>query len=93
MSAHERPRSPRIIPRTPFPVQHDTGKVRRWSPMSSRGGTRTPDPVINRPLADSLSLWDLTHLTFGRRGEKRPEDPRSSPDKSPDTFWLGDATP
>ena len=47
--------------------------------MSSRGGTRTPDPVINSHLLYQLSYSGSAargRLTAGRGKRKRPFDAR-----------------
>ena len=58
----------------------------RWSVRSSRGGTRTPDPVINSHHAHSVSVSREKSYGFGTAPETHPKRTRTSPDKSPDTL-------
>ena len=57
---------------------------------SSRGRTRTCDPLINSRVVLPVSANEITTSAFGIEGKADPKRSRSSPDNSPDASRRGD---
>src|SRR3990167_10352344 len=78
---------PRLSPRQVFAHLVD-GMFKFLRRSSSRGGTRTPDPVINSQVRSRLTAYTPTVSPFGCKGKTDPKRSRYSPDISPDICWL-----